>query len=87
LLYQDRIFFSKTHCPQTIEMCKSIKKGSRVGELIARGSQQKHCFDSLTYAVASELYDELSTESWDIMRNLRKLKRNKEGGTLVTIEL
>jgi hypothetical protein len=87
LLYENRIFFSKTNCPSIIEMCKSIKKGTRVGELIARGSQHKHAFDAATYAIASELYDELSTESWDIMRNLRKMKQGKNEASLVTVPL
>ena len=87
LLYQGRIFFSKTNCPSTIEMCKSLKHGTRIGELIARGSPHKHIFDACTYAICSELYDELSTESWDIMRNVRKLKREGRSGSLVTVPL
>lgn len=83
LLYEDRIFISRTRCPNTIQMCKSLKRGTSQVAPIQKGSPHKHVFDSLTYAVASELYDELNRE---IMLNIRSRKQEAEG-TLVSIGL
>jgi hypothetical protein len=86
LLYEERIFFSRTKCPATITMCKSIKRGTSQLAPIQKGSQHKHIFDALTYAIASELYDELNRE---IMANVRAMRTQgqKEEGSLVTISL
>lgn len=81
LLYEDRIFFSRSKCPQTINMCKSIKRGTSQLAPIQKGSPHKHIFDALTYGVASELYDELNRE---IMMNIRAMRKSPEG-TLVNI--
>jgi hypothetical protein len=87
LLYDGRIFFSKTNCPSVIEMCGSIKRGKRVGELIARGSIHKHAFDCVTYAISSELFDEMQSESWTLMANLRKMQRKGKDEGMVLVPL
>ena len=87
LLYDGRLFFSKTNCPAIIEMCASIKRGKRAGELIARGSVFKHAFDCVSYGITSELFDEMQSESWTLMANLRKMQRKGKDGGLVLVQL
>lgn len=82
LLFEQRIFFSRTNCPQSINMCKSLKAGKSMVAPIQKGSPHKHIFDAITYGVASELYDELNRE---IMMNLRKMRHSKNESTVVSI--
>lgn len=87
LLYDGRLFFSKTNCPNAIEMCQSLKRGKRIGELIARGSVHKHIFDAITYAISAELFDEMASESWTLMANLRRKKMDKNTPSFVNVPL
>jgi len=81
LLFQERYFLSNDKCPQTNEMFKSLKKGTTAVGGIARGSVHKHVFDALTYALASECYDELETV------NLNNLQRERIPTSLHTVSL
>ena len=69
LLWEERIFFSNTYTPATIEMLKSIRRGKSSISPIERGSRHKHIFDAAMYPVASECYDEISQQ---IMQTMRK---------------
>lgn len=86
LFYEDRLYISKPRCPRTIEMVKSIKPGTRVNELIARGSVHKHPFDSMTYPIASELYNELDREVWHQLR-MERIKKTDNESSLVMVPL
>jgi hypothetical protein len=58
LLYEDRFFVSAS-CGQTIQMIKSIRRGRSSVAVIERTSPWKHIFDAITYAIASECFDEM----------------------------
>lgn len=81
LLFEERIFINKNFCPYTIQMCKSIRKGTTAAGGIARGSPHKHCFDSLTYAISSECFDEIHKSA------MRTMKGSKNESTLVSVAL
>ena len=57
LLFEDRIQFSKTRCPQTIMAVQSIKKGKNTP--VDRASEYKHAWDALTYPLQAMCYEEL----------------------------
>lgn len=78
LLFDERAFISRSRCPHIIDMCKSIRRGTGTN-IIAKASRQKHIFDGLTYAVGSELYDELARS------NRHMLRRAKTESTLVSV--
>lgn len=63
LLFQDRVHFS-AHCIRHIAMCKSLKKGKGQFSIIHKESPHKHAFDSLTYFIASECFEELDELVW-----------------------
>lgn len=84
LLYENRLFISNRFCPKTIAMCKGIKKGHREGELIQKGNVHKHAFDSLTYAVSMELFDEMSQE---VIFQLREMRGQKKGSSVVAVRM
>ncbi len=58
LLFENRLLIS-ANCPASIEMFKSIKKGSGVTNPIQRGSRHKHVFDAIMYYIGSELAMEI----------------------------
>jgi hypothetical protein len=60
LLFQGRIFFSNSKTPNAIQMCKSLCKGRGQYSTIDKGSKHKHIFDAITYAVATECFEELN---------------------------
>jgi PBSX family phage terminase large subunit len=62
LLFQNRLFVS-ARCTETIKMLGSLKAGKTKMEPIARGTGMIHVFDSLSYALSSELVNELA-ETW-----------------------
>lgn len=72
LLFEDRIFFSNTNCPLTIEMLKSIRRGKSSVSVIEKGSPHKHPFDSLMYAIASECVDEIQDSIYNHVRAERR---------------
>lgn len=81
LLYEERYFINRNFCPQTIQMCKSIRKGATSAGGIAKGSPHKHIFDAITYALASECYDEMA-------QSVRLMLRGKrDESTIVTIPM
>lgn len=86
LLFEDRIFFSNTYCPGTIQMCKSIKRDKNFEDKIQKGSKDKHIFDAVTYAVSSELFDELNREIMMMIKSMRASKSNEQS-SLVTVSL
>lgn len=61
LLFQNRLFVS-ARCKATIQMLGSLKKGRTKMEPV-EDSEMRHVFDSLTYALSSELINELA-DSW-----------------------
>lgn len=80
LLFEDRIYFSNTNCPLTIEMLKSIRRGKSSVSVIERGSPHKHLFDSLMYAIASECVEEIQENIYNHVRSERK-----EGSGVISI--
>jgi len=61
LLFQNRIYVS-ARCVQTVKMLGSLKKGKTKMEPV-QSTEMTHVFDSLTYALAPELINELA-DSW-----------------------
>lgn len=72
LLFEDRIYFSNTNCPLTIEMLKSIRRGKSSVSVIEKGSPHKHPFDSLMYAIGSECVDEMQDSIYNHVRAERR---------------
>ena len=62
LLFQNRIFVS-ARCVWTVKMLGSLKKGKTKMEPV-QSNEMTHVFDSLTYALAPELINEL-VDSWN----------------------
>lgn len=79
-LFDERIFFSRTHCPKLIQMNKSIKKGTSSVAIIQKGSVHKHGFDAASYIVSSEIPEELNRE---VIRNLLAQRRKPESQVAV----
>lgn len=70
LLYENRIFVCRSRCPHLIESFQGLPPG-RAGAVLNKESHFKHAFDSFSYAVVSECYDEIlrsSTDSPNIKR-------------------
>lgn len=67
LLHEKRLFVS-AHCVKTIEMFQELRRGKPKREngmvakadFVLRGQPFKHPFDSLTYPIYSETFDELA---------------------------
>lgn len=78
LLYEERIFIS-AQCTNIIAMIKSIKRGTTAAGGIQRGSVHKHAFDALTYLLASECADELTTT----LTNSLSHKKDNYGSQLI----
>lgn len=53
LLFDERLLMSAS-CPMTIQMMRSLRKGTTALNFVDRSSEQKHPFDSLSYALISE---------------------------------
>lgn len=60
MLWEERVFLSRSRCPHCIEMIKSIRRGKTAVAAIELGSIWKHAFDALTYWIASEAWDEIN---------------------------
>jgi hypothetical protein len=58
LLNQRRLLVS-AHCVKTIAMFENLKKGKKEKKFIAQGQPEKHPFDSLSYALYSEMLDDI----------------------------
>lgn len=59
LLFENRLFIS-ARCKKTIEMFRMLRKGNTQAEPIA-DTWHRHLFDSMSYALAAECVEELST--------------------------
>lgn len=81
LLFENRVFFNNARCPMGIEMCRAMRRGPTETQVIAKGSKFKHIFDAITYAIASESYEEMEDMVW----NSLKVKTNRDEPTLVSI--
>ena len=57
LLFQNRVYFSNSRCPKLIESIQGLKRDKN-GPIV-RGSQHKHAFDALTYAISALSYEEM----------------------------
>jgi hypothetical protein len=68
VLWEERIFFSNTLCPATIEMLKSIRRGRSQLHTIEKGNPHKHIFDAIMYCVASESSGEMSDIAFRMLR-------------------
>lgn len=82
LLFEDRLFFSKTHCPRMISMNKSIKKGGSSVAVIQKGSIHKHAFDAGSYIVSSEVPEELNRE---VIKNLMAQRQTSGQSNAVVV--
>lgn len=58
LLAENRLTVS-AHCFKTIEMFMNLRKGKKELDYVLRGDEHKHPFDSLTYAIYSEMLEDL----------------------------
>jgi hypothetical protein len=74
LLFEERLFFSAAKCPYSIEMCKSIRRGKSAVSVVERTCKEKHILDALTYALASECYDEMARS---VRMNIRRRSENE----------
>lgn len=61
LFFQNRIFISAC-CDKTVSMAKSLKKGRGSLSVIEKHSPHKHPFDSLTYPISMECFEELAMQ-------------------------
>lgn len=61
LLYYGRLVTSAS-CPDVTNMFRGLKKGTTLTQVIEKNSRHKHCFDALTYAIASELPLEIEAQ-------------------------
>lgn len=59
MLYEERIFFSSS-CARTLDMLRSLKKGTSQAHIIDRGSKWKHSFDALTYMLSGAMPTEIA---------------------------
>lgn len=59
MLYEERIFFSSS-CARTLDMLRSLKKGTSQTHIIDRGSKWKHSFDALTYMLSGAMPTEIA---------------------------
>lgn len=58
LLFENRVFISRSRCPNLIDSCQSLRKG-KGNMVVDKGSRFKHAFDAATYLTTSECYDEI----------------------------
>lgn len=58
LLFEDRLFISRSRCPRLIESFQGLPPG-KAGAAIKKDSHFKHAFDACSYALVSEVYDEI----------------------------
>lgn len=71
LLGAKRIMVS-AHCVKTIEMFEELRKGAKELDYIMRGDPNKHPFDSMTYAIYSEMLEDLEvTTAQSMVSNSR----------------
>lgn len=80
LLIQNRILIS-VRCPKLIEMCQCINRG-RVPGTVAAHTVHKHPFDSATYAVSRECWDELMEK----VREVRTISQSA-ASKLITVKM
>jgi len=80
LLFQDRLWISG-QCRATINMLKTIKKGRGQFSLIQTTSRHKHCFDSLSYPVSMELFDEIQNAV------IRRMRPNSNNARVISVGL
>lgn len=84
LLFDERMYFSKSRTPRLIESVKGLKKGTgTVNVSVQRGSPLKHAWDAATYLAMSECSDELNRA---VVGHMLASRRKSEG-TLVTLAL
>lgn len=62
LLGENRIFLS-AHCFKTRQMFEQLRRGKKELDYIMRGDENKHPFDSLSYAIYSEMLEDLEEQS------------------------
>lgn len=82
LLFEERFFISGNRCPHAIKMCRNLRKG-KAQRPIAIGDPNKHIFDAITYAVASECSNELARSSYET----RKIIDAPKGRGLVQVPM
>lgn len=62
LLGENRILIS-AHCVKTIQMFQQLRKGKKDLDFVLRGDDNKHPFDSLSYAIYSEMLEDLEAST------------------------
>jgi hypothetical protein len=80
LLFQDRFWVSAS-CRCAIQMLKSIKKGRGQFSVIQTTSRHKHSFDSISYPLSMELFEEIEAAV------IRRLRPNSERSGVVSVGL
>lgn len=81
MLIHQRIKISGVLCPKLVEMCQMIQKGLEP-ESISAHSEHKHPFDSATYPMIAECWDELR----ESVLTTRKLSHAKSDSGLVCVK-
>lgn len=71
LMFENRIFICRSRCPGLISSCQGLPKG-KSGAAVNQKSHFKHAFDSASYPVTSECYDEVLQDRQD--QNIGKSK-------------
>lgn len=79
LLFENRVFISRSRCPNLIDSLQSIRKG-KGNAALDQASKYKHALDSATYLVVMECFDE-------IIRPNNQLNSGKTQSSLVCVPL
>lgn len=82
MLFDDRLFFSRTMCPWLIQSVKSLKRGTSEVAVIAKGQRWKHAWDSASYLVSSECHEEMTKS---VLLSMRKAR--PPSGGLVSVPI
>lgn len=83
LLFEQRMFVSRAKCPAHIEMFKAMPSQKNHPNKPPVYHKHKHIFDSASYGIASECYEEMFTTSYALLKKMRK--PNEDGTGFVSV--
>lgn len=73
LLFENRIYISRSKCPNLIESLSGLRKG-KGNVAVDKQSKLKHCYDAASYLIGSECVDEIIRPRDDM--NVGSVKRD-----------
>lgn len=79
LLFEERLWIS-ARCVQSIDMFRSIRRGTSTISVIQKGSPFKHVLDAIRYWLQSECYDEMHRTN---ILNIKKTRVESNTGGFV----